>query len=179
MPVRLLQFLPLLAVLIWAAVQDFRTRRIANYLTFPLLAAGVARAIVAGGGAVEQCMLGILLGFGLTFVLFAMRALGGGDVKLLAAIGAWLGPWTTLGVFAVAAIIGMGIVVLQAGAQGRLGILLRNSALLTLAVVHVDQFGMQNVVDTGTASESVRKPLPYAVPIFAATVFILLRGYLI
>ena len=35
---------------------------------------------------------GWLLGAALFFLIFALRGMGAGDVKLLAAVGAWLGP---------------------------------------------------------------------------------------
>jgi prepilin peptidase CpaA len=76
-----------------ACVTDLRTRRIPNVLTFGaaafavifhLLVHGVNGLLFALGG----CATGVLL----FFPLFALRGLGAGDVKLLAALGAWLGP---------------------------------------------------------------------------------------
>ncbi len=87
----------------------------------PLLLAGIVHSMLRGGIGWEASLLGIATGLGLTIVLFIMQAIGGGDVKLLAAIGR-LDPvpcrrWP---VFAVEAIIGMVIVITQAIAQ-RLG----------------------------------------------------------
>ena len=45
-----------------------------------------------GEGAGPTAVLGWLLGVAIFFVPFALGGLGGGDVKLLGALGAWLGP---------------------------------------------------------------------------------------
>ncbi|HEY1686659.1 MAG TPA: A24 family peptidase [Tepidisphaeraceae bacterium] len=165
---RWLELAPLLAVLFLAAIQDWRYRRIANYLTLPLLAAGIARSFLHGTIGIEACWLGIGLGFAITFPLFAMRAIGGGDVKLLIALGAWLGPAMTLEIFAIAAVIGMIVVLTQALVQRRMATLLRNTTVLTLSLIQADQVGIDNIVDMGTSAHSVNKPLPYAVIILPA-----------
>ena len=76
-----------------ALVTDLRTRRIPNWLTFATLIVGVVANIYingAAGGA--QAGLGALVGFGALIPFYAVRAVGAGDVKLLAAIGALVGP---------------------------------------------------------------------------------------
>jgi prepilin peptidase CpaA len=76
-----------------AMATDIRSRRIPNVLTLPLLLTGLIEATVARGGlhglldALAGCML-----VGMPFVLlFVFAGGGGGDAKLLGAIGAWLG----------------------------------------------------------------------------------------
>ena len=89
----LLNLVPLLAAVTLAAAQDLRSRRIANALTVSLLAAGLVGAAVGSGGlSISSALLGMLTGFGLMFVPFALEAVGGGDVKLMMAVGAWVGP---------------------------------------------------------------------------------------
>jgi prepilin peptidase CpaA len=102
-----------------------------------------------------------------------MRAVGGGDVKLMAALGAWVGAVPTLDIFAAAGIIGMIVVLTQATAQGRLTVLLRNTTVLTLSLAQADQVGIEHIVEMGSNSTSVRKPLPYAVIVLAATAVVL------
>jgi prepilin peptidase CpaA len=173
-----LALLPLLLILAAATAMDIHGRRIPNWLTLGLAAGGLA---VSCGpwGAVDPLwsFLGLLTGFILLFFLFALGAVGGGDVKLLAAVGAWVGPAGVIAIFCVAAISGMFIVLGQALWQGRLGVLLRNALVLILNFIHVKQFGLEHVMATGQSSEGVEKPLPYAAPIFAATVLVLLMGW--
>ena len=75
-----------------ACVSDLRTRRIPNALTFgAALRAGRFTCHRRRDGR-GRSLGGWLLGVVLFFPLFALRGLGAGDVKLLAALGAWLGP---------------------------------------------------------------------------------------
>jgi len=164
---------PLITLLFVAAVIDARQRRIPNWLSFGLLLAGLGRAIAWGSsGAVEHALLGVLVGGAIPLVLFAISALGGGDVKLLAAVGAWIGPGPVLTVFCVEAILGMAIVLVQAAAQGRLFTLFRNSAIIAASFACVSEVGLDHAVQTGKSCRSVNRPLPYAVPLLVAVVVV-------
>ncbi len=84
---------PVLFVLAVATVTDLRSRRIPNWLVFPFMASGfLVSGWMHGWAGVVQS----LEGFGIGAVLFGLLALMGGmgmgDVKLLAGIGAWVGP---------------------------------------------------------------------------------------
>ena len=82
------------AILLAAAVGDFRTRRIPNRLVAFLALAGiaytVARAPVVPG--LLQAGGGLVAGLACWLPFYALGWLGAGDVKLYAAAGAWLGP---------------------------------------------------------------------------------------
>jgi prepilin peptidase CpaA len=171
----LLKYLPLAALLFWAAVGDCRSRRIPNWLTLPLAVAGILQSFCSVHTATPgQALLGFAAGFALTIVLFALGALGGGDVKLLAAVGAWIGPQRVFAVFLVAAVIGMLMVLAQAARQGRLRVLFRNSAAVAINLVHVRDLGVEHARRTGQSCRSVDEPLPYAVPVLAAVLLLLL-----
>jgi len=80
------------ALLFGAVGLDVRFRRIPNYLTLPAMGLGLLWGLAQGGiSAASASMLGLLLGGALLFPLFALGKFGGGDVKLLAAIGALRG----------------------------------------------------------------------------------------
>ncbi len=146
----LMMTLPLLAMMLLAACIDAKSRRIPNWLSFPLLIAGITNSFLPGHLVTPMySMLGLFAGFGLTFILFAMDAMGGGDVKLLSAVGAWVGPETVLLIFLIEAIIGMVIVLCQAAAAGRLKILARNTAVVAINLIHVQDVGKDHVVATG------------------------------
>lgn len=90
-----------------AAVYDFRFRLIPNRLTAPTLVLGITLSTVwHGASGLLQSVLGIVVGLALLWIPFAMGGMGAGDVKLLAAMGAWLGPWNVFQVALLGAIVG-------------------------------------------------------------------------
>jgi prepilin peptidase CpaA len=95
----------LLLACVVAAACDLRTFRIPNMLTLPLFAAGlVAGAVIGGWAGLGQALLGAGAAFMALIVFYAAGGLGAGDVKLLAAVGAWLGPRMALEVFVASAL---------------------------------------------------------------------------
>jgi prepilin peptidase CpaA len=92
-----------------AAVSDVRSFRIPNRLTLTLLLGGLAYQLAVGGLAgLGTGVLGVLAGFALLVPFHVAGGLGAGDVKLLAAVGAWLGAALTFRVF-VASAFGAGL----------------------------------------------------------------------
>ena len=97
----LAQSVPYLALVVAlvAAVIDTKTGRIPNYLTLPcLLIAPTVHGLTGGGLQLATSLFGALLCLLVPWVFYRMSqgtAIGGGDVKLFAALGAWFGP--TLG----------------------------------------------------------------------------------
>ena len=104
-----------------AAVIDLRTRRIPNLLTASLAAVGVGIA-AAGFGRVGlgAALLGCLLGLAFMMPGHLFGATGAGDVKLLAAAGALLGPTDTIYAFLYTAMAGGILALLVAVGRRRL-----------------------------------------------------------
>lgn len=84
-----------------AAVFDWRTKRLPNWLTVAMAIAGLVFHVVVGavksgasgaGLSALSSLAGFAVGFGLLFLLWLVGSSGGGDVKYTAALGAWLGP---------------------------------------------------------------------------------------
>jgi prepilin peptidase CpaA len=170
----LVVFAPLVVMLAVAAAIDIRSRRIPNALTGMLALLGLMQSFTAGHTVTPwQSILGLLAGAGLLSALFAIGAVGGGDLKLLAAAGAWLGPRLVFQVFLVEAIVGMIIVLFTCAIHGRLRLLMNNSLLLATNIAHVNQLGAEHVQETGASCRSIDRPLPYAVPILIATLIVL------
>jgi len=84
---------PTLVVVVVATITDLRSRRIPNWLVFPFWLAGiVVQGAMFGWHGMGQSLAGsgvAILVFGVFFLLGGM---GAGDVKLCAAVGAWIGP---------------------------------------------------------------------------------------
>lgn len=84
---------PTLAVMLIATISDIRSRRIPNWLVVPFLLAGVTvSGITHGWRGLAQSLLGVLLAALLLGILYWLGGMGLGDVKLCAAVGAWIGP---------------------------------------------------------------------------------------
>jgi prepilin peptidase CpaA len=103
-----LQTIPVCVVLVAtmiSAITDIWKYKIHNLLTLPLLVAGLAYHGITGGGAgLGSSALGALCGFGVLIAFYAIGGMGAGDVKLMAAVGAWLGIPMTFYVFLAASL---------------------------------------------------------------------------
>lgn len=114
-----------------AALFDLRSRRIPNLLTFPVLAAGLIYATVAGGwlGLADALSACILLA--LPYVLLFVYAGGGaGDAKLMAALGGWLGVINGLMALASVALAGVVMAIVWAIARRSVPTVLSNVTLI-------------------------------------------------
>lgn len=84
---------PTVIVMAIATFTDLRSCRIPNWLVLPFLIAGVATSgWIHGWHGIEQSFLGIGLGTLILGFLCWMGGMGMGDMKLCAAVGAWIGP---------------------------------------------------------------------------------------
>ena len=89
-----------------AAVTDFRCRRIPNWLTLSTFLLGLLFRLGTGGGAgLLDAGLGFASGFGTLFILWICGGGGAGDVKLMGALGVWLGGSLTLSVLVLSVVI--------------------------------------------------------------------------
>src|SRR5262249_28420589 len=87
-----------------AAVMDVWKFKVYNALTMPLLLAGLIYHAAAGGiHGLQESLTGLLFGFAVLIVVYAMGGMGAGDVTLMAAVGAWLGMPLTFYVFVMSA----------------------------------------------------------------------------
>ncbi len=88
-----------------AAVLDVWKFKVYNALTVPLLLTGLAYHTLASGlSGLEGSLMGAVFGFAVLIVVYAMGGIGAGDVKLMAAVGAWLCIPLTFYVFILSAL---------------------------------------------------------------------------
>ncbi len=93
-----------LTIAIIAAIGDLRSRRIPNWLTISALVLGFAWHLA--NGTWREAVWGTLLGAVIYLPMWLAGGRGGGDVKLMAALGAWLGPASWIQLFVLTALIG-------------------------------------------------------------------------
>ena len=113
-----------------AVYTDLRTRRIPNWLTGAMAAGGFGLAF--GGGTVTplQALLGLMVGLLLMLPGHVIGATGAGDVKLMAAIGAVVGPDLALRAFLYSAVAGGVFAIAVATRRGVLATTLQDTTRL-------------------------------------------------
>ena len=121
--VRTLNYLVLASLVVVAAGIDLNHGVIPDRLTLPWMAVGVAAGALGGLREVTMRIVGLFACGGLVFLiaLLSRGGMGGGDVKLMALVGSFLGPWGGLASFMVACFIGaaVGIGLIVAGLKKR------------------------------------------------------------
>jgi prepilin peptidase CpaA len=121
-----------------ATVIDLRTRRIPNELTAAMTGIGIAMAATGVSGiSVAGSFLGFALGLALMLPGFGLGATGAGDVKLMGAIGAIVGPGMVVSAFLFTAIAGGVLAVAVAMQRQRLGATLAGTGRLIAAPADV------------------------------------------
>ena len=148
-----------IVIVLTAAALDLHRRRIPNWLTLGawMLALPVQVAMHGFGGGCLAWILGWITGLAVFLPLYALRGMAAGDVKLMAAVGAWLGAAIALQIALSTFVIG---------------------GLWAAALVFWFRSGGQvlrnigNIVRTRPGGPSVGS-LPYGVAIAAGTLAIL------
>ena len=121
-------FLPLLLSL-WMAGMDLASRRIPNYLTLGAALAGLGyQAGWRGWPGLLDGFGGAVLGLCLLLWPYLKGGMGAGDVKALAALGAWLGLGGTLHLFIYMALSGGLLSLAVLAWQGSLRVRLKRGA---------------------------------------------------
>ena len=112
----------LLILVIAASVFDVRSRRIPNWVSVAgaLVGIGLNAFLADSPSGAWFALKGLLLGFGVYFLLYALRAMGAGDVKLMAAVGSIVGWQNWFGIFIITAILGGLMALILVVAKGRL-----------------------------------------------------------
>jgi prepilin peptidase CpaA len=152
---------PTVVVVAVATFTDLRSRRIPNWLVLPFLPLGVAVSGWLGGWhGVVQSLEGLGLGILVFGVLFWMGGMGAGDVKLCAAIGAWIGPGQLMIALVLTGLAGGVMVLGWAIYAGFLKELFKGTGDLV--------FGWKNRTKA-TISDPLRRKMPYAPAIAIGT----------
>ena len=119
------------AGMVAATVVDIRTRRIPNELTAAMAGIGVGLSAAGISGiSVWASMLGFALGLALMMPGHVLGATGAGDVKLMAAVGAIVGPAQVVTAFLFTAVAGGVLAVVVAARRRRLSATLAGTGRL-------------------------------------------------
>ncbi len=105
--IEIIPILFLIIVLIIAAIYDYRFNRIPNWLTFPTMIGAVTyHTVIKGFEGLIFGLEGIGIGVAALIVFYLIGWMGAGDIKLLGAVGGFLGPKGVFIAFLFTAIVG-------------------------------------------------------------------------
>jgi prepilin peptidase CpaA len=157
-----------LALTLYAAWFDWRTRRIPNWLTVSGFSAGIAlNSILQGWHGARQSLEGAGLALGLLLPLVLLRGLGAGDWKLMGAVGALMGWRPMLFVLVVSFVATALIGIIQMALTKRVKKTLWNLFALAKGFV---TFGMRPNPEISLDNPALLK-LPFGVAVAVATTF--------
>ncbi len=138
-----------------AAVMDWRTRRIPNAITVPAAVTGLLyHALFPGGMGILFALGGFAVGFLLLLLPYLLGGGGMGDVKLLGALGSWLGPYWILVALAAGTVCAAVLAILML-------LLGKSVAWQPKPVVHLSS--------RRTRATGSKKALPFAIPLAVGT----------
>jgi prepilin peptidase CpaA len=151
-----------------AAIVDLRRFKVPNRVTIPLAVCGVMyHTILSGYEGLGFSVAGLAVGYLLLMLFFLIGAMGAGDVKLLAGVGAWLGASNTF-LICLVACLAAGIYSLVVFAlQGRLAQLASLVRMYYLQIRNFTRYiGAEESVDVVVQDENRRwKVIPFALMI--------------
>lgn len=159
-----------LLVALWAGWLDWRFRRIPNWLTVSAFFLGLAVNVVLSGlSGVKSGLEGAGIGLGVLLVPAILRGVGAGDLKLMGALGACLGPRKLVGVLFISILIA-GIMALEEMVRRhQVKKTLRNLGVLLLSLV---TFGMGSREALITLDNPEALRLPFGVATALAMVIV-------
>jgi len=161
--------IPVVLLTVVATREDIRTRKVPNLITGPALLLGVGAHLVLGGPAgALSALAGALLAGAVLFPGWLVKWMGAGDVKLMAAVGAWLGFPLSLFAVLAALVAGGGIAVVVAVRRGILGRSLRGAAQLVPGLA-------ARIGHPGAPRAEPGFYFPFALAILAGSLFALWR----
>ena len=168
-------------VLIVAAWIDGKQLRVPNWITFPMVLSGLAfNTLWFGTGWGEWShgliggLLGVIVGLCTLFWLWMLGGMGAGDVKLMAGIGAWLGPMVILEVFVATAIIGAVMAVVMVWMQHDWKRHTTNFLVIIQEWLDMKKLGVSGVAAIAADRKPTMRLLPYGIPICCGAIAVFL-----
>lgn len=161
----------LVVVITLAVIWDVRMHKIPNWLTFTAIAAGAGLNVwQAGFGGLVVSLQGLLVGLAVFLIPFVLGGMGGGDVKLIGAIGALKG-WAFVLHAALFTALWGGLIALLAIIVTRRFKVLRDFGMgLGLFFQTSGSIGLKAIFPHESATEEEKLAVPYGIAIFAGTV---------
>lgn len=153
---------------------DLRERRVPNALTVGGLAAGLILGALGGWGGLGAAVAGAGIAFLVALPVFLAGGFGGGDVKLLVAVGAFLGPSELPAALISIAIVGGLMAALEVVRQGAVRRTLMNVWLILTSLGHgtFSRWKHRGSNEPLTVDAAGAVTVPYAVAIALGAVLV-------
>src|SRR5256884_7695820 len=160
-----MQSLTVATVVIFVAlcvIADVRTRRIPNAISGSAMLLGITlNTAYMGTAGLLDSLAGLGVTVGVLLWPFAMGGIGGGDVKMMGAIGALLGPRLSLMGLAAGVLIGGGAIIWHLARQGRL----REKVMATATMFQAAALTRPLGPPPGSAPDQGAVALPFSGPL--------------
>lgn len=152
------------AFLIYAAYIDGKELRVPNWLTFPMMLLGLVYNTWAFGmPGLGWSFVGLLVGLFTLLPLYSIGGMGSGDVKMMMAMGSWLGWHVTWDAFVVSVVVGALMALVMVAYRGTWKHHLDNcKMLLTELIIYKNPW---KIADNAAERKSKMLLLPYGIPI--------------
>ena len=149
---------------------DVRTRRIPNLVTGSTMVLGtILNTAYSGGSGLAASLLGVFVPMTILLLPFAMGGIGGGDVKMMGALGALVGPRLALWGLVLGMILGGVIMMFHLARRGRLGEKVRATGAMVRAAAATGSVAPLHVTSESPGSVA----LPYSVPLGLGSLMVL------
>ncbi|HZK18678.1 MAG TPA: prepilin peptidase [Clostridia bacterium] len=164
----------LLFALVTAVCTDLYRGKIYNLLVYPsMVIALVALTIKGGLGGLAAGVVGLAAGLLLLMIPFVLGGMGAGDVKLLALVGAFKGPYFVFNAFLASAIAGGAIALVLLLQRKELGLFFKKILFVLKSMLYRIPSGkVFTTLDEARPGES----FPYALAIFIGVLAVYLAG---
>ena len=165
-------------------ITDIRSRRLPNWLTFPLIVSGLIYGTLGlpGSTGLSGALLGVVVAGAPFFILWLIGGGAAADAKMMMGLGAWVGPYGGMYLLLAVAIAGgvLAIAVALAGGHLRDSLMQVPHAAAVVPMVLLGPGKIQerqaifaaatDTPSTNDGSRVRRRKLPYGIAIGAGTV---------
>ena len=165
-------------VLLVALGHDLTKRRIPNWLISSALVAAFFLNVLSTGTTdvpfgfmvpLGKLLLGLLTGFVAMLPMYMLRAMGAGDVKLMATVGAFLGPAPTLGALLLVFMAGGVLSLAMALYSGTFRLVVDNLRRMVINALPNSSCRERSVQTTGRVPYALAIAIGTAIQLWAAT----------
>lgn len=165
--------------LIVAAWIDGKELRVPNWITGPMVLTGLLFNLIQGGwgswnSGLAGALLGMVVGLATLFWLWMLGGMGAGDVKLMAGIGAWVGPALTWEVFMATAVIGAVMSVVMVWLRSDWKRHMTNFLVIVHEWKDIKNLGVSGVAENAAERKPTMRLLPYGIPICVGAIAVFL-----